>query len=230
MWLLFGVYEMAVWIEDPFQGTLRLSIMCDTIRRDVLADERIRSTAFQLEEPSLQQNTNNRKAVPLLDEQELDDLSSALQKELVTSLSSSSSSGCNLPPPSNNGGGQGASSENNSPVVKNLQETKREVMSSTNTPTSPLSELQGYQGSSLSPFSSRGSGSSCDEMADSLFPKRHPQVNGRQRQDIDSPCTKFALLAKYVSLVFPSSIHRCRRRQGSSSKAAATTLEPSRVA
>jgi hypothetical protein len=49
-WLLFGVYEIGVRIEDPFQGTLRLSIMCDTIRRDVLADESIRSTAFVLEQ------------------------------------------------------------------------------------------------------------------------------------------------------------------------------------
>ena len=48
-WLLFGVYEIGVRIEDPFQGTLRLSIMCDMVRRDVLADESIRSTAFQLE-------------------------------------------------------------------------------------------------------------------------------------------------------------------------------------
>ncbi len=46
-WLLFGVYEIGYSIEDPFQGTLRLSVLCDTIRRDVLADEVIRSTAFQ---------------------------------------------------------------------------------------------------------------------------------------------------------------------------------------
>jgi len=48
-WLLYGIYEIGVRIEDPFQGTLRLSIMCDTIRRDVLGDEAVRSTAFQLE-------------------------------------------------------------------------------------------------------------------------------------------------------------------------------------
>ena len=45
-WLLFGVYEIGYSIEDPFQGTLRLSVLCDTIRRDVLADEVIRGTAF----------------------------------------------------------------------------------------------------------------------------------------------------------------------------------------
>ena len=44
----FGVYEIGYAIEDPFQGTLRLSIICDVIRRDVLGDEMIRSTAFDL--------------------------------------------------------------------------------------------------------------------------------------------------------------------------------------
>lgn len=48
-WLLFGVYEIGYAIEDPFQGTLRLSIMCDTVRRDVIGDEIIRGSAFQLE-------------------------------------------------------------------------------------------------------------------------------------------------------------------------------------
>mmetsp|Transcript_1522 Transcript_1522/g.2412 ORF Transcript_1522/g.2412 Transcript_1522/m.2412 type:complete len:551 (+) Transcript_1522:81-1733(+) len=48
-WLLFGVYEIGYSIEDPFQGTLRLSILCDTIRRDVLGDEDIRNTAFELD-------------------------------------------------------------------------------------------------------------------------------------------------------------------------------------
>lgn len=47
-WLMFGVYEIGYSIEDPFQGTLRLSVLCDTIRRDVLADEVTRSTAFEL--------------------------------------------------------------------------------------------------------------------------------------------------------------------------------------
>mmetsp|Transcript_2901 Transcript_2901/g.6841 ORF Transcript_2901/g.6841 Transcript_2901/m.6841 type:complete len:580 (-) Transcript_2901:251-1990(-) len=48
-WLLFGVYEIGYSIEDPFQGTLRLSVLCDCIRRDVLADEMIRNTAFEPE-------------------------------------------------------------------------------------------------------------------------------------------------------------------------------------
>ena len=34
-------------IEDPFQGSLRLSILCDTIRRDVMGSP-FRTTAFEL--------------------------------------------------------------------------------------------------------------------------------------------------------------------------------------
>ena len=58
-WMLFGVFEVSCAIEDPFQGTLRLSILCDTIRRDVLADESIRSTAFRVE---------GKKPLPLREE------------------------------------------------------------------------------------------------------------------------------------------------------------------
>jgi hypothetical protein len=47
-WILFGVYEIGSRIEDPFQGTLRLSVYCDAIRRDVLADAIARDTAFIL--------------------------------------------------------------------------------------------------------------------------------------------------------------------------------------
>jgi hypothetical protein len=62
-WLMFGVYEIGYSIEDPFQGTLRLSILCDAIRRDVLGDEIIRNTAFILEKednppPSVGTNPN----------------------------------------------------------------------------------------------------------------------------------------------------------------------------
>ena len=49
-WILYGVYEIGSRIEDPFQGTLRLSIYCDAIRRDVLADAIARDTAFDLGE------------------------------------------------------------------------------------------------------------------------------------------------------------------------------------
>lgn len=35
-WLLYGIYQIGYQIEDPFQGTLRLSILCDAIYRDVM--------------------------------------------------------------------------------------------------------------------------------------------------------------------------------------------------
>lgn len=38
-WLLFGVYQIGHSIEDPFQGSLQLSALCDDIRRDVLTCE-----------------------------------------------------------------------------------------------------------------------------------------------------------------------------------------------
>lgn len=55
-WLLFGVYEIGYAIEDPFQGTLRLSILCDIIRRDVYGDEIIRSTAFDLKDSNSEED------------------------------------------------------------------------------------------------------------------------------------------------------------------------------
>jgi putative membrane protein len=57
-WLMFGVYEIGYSIEDPFQGTLRLSVLCDTIRRDVLADEVTRSTAFEVPDDEQSSNSN----------------------------------------------------------------------------------------------------------------------------------------------------------------------------
>lgn len=38
-----------------FAGTIRVSILCDTIRRDVLGDENIRATAFNIEQEQQQQ-------------------------------------------------------------------------------------------------------------------------------------------------------------------------------
>ena len=49
-WLLYGIYQIGYNIEDPFQSTLRLSILCDAIRRDVFAEELLqRDTAFVLD-------------------------------------------------------------------------------------------------------------------------------------------------------------------------------------
>ena len=50
-WMLFGIYEIGTRIEDPFQGTLRLSILCDQMRRDVLSDELLRDTAYTIDMP-----------------------------------------------------------------------------------------------------------------------------------------------------------------------------------
>lgn len=50
-WVLFGIYQIGYAIEDPFQKSLRLSILCDAIRRDVLGDELgDRNSAFHMEE------------------------------------------------------------------------------------------------------------------------------------------------------------------------------------
>lgn len=52
-WVLFGVYQIGYSIEDPFQKSLRLSILCDAIRRDVLGsdmDPGSRDSAFYIEE------------------------------------------------------------------------------------------------------------------------------------------------------------------------------------
>lgn len=48
-WLLFGVYQIGHSIEDPFQGSLKLSVLCDHIRRDVLGCDQSRLSSFQIE-------------------------------------------------------------------------------------------------------------------------------------------------------------------------------------
>ena len=49
-WLLFGVYQIGYSIEDPFQGSLRLSILCDAIRKDVLGETLERESAWDLDD------------------------------------------------------------------------------------------------------------------------------------------------------------------------------------
>ena len=52
-WLLLGVYQIGYTIEDPFQGSLRLSSLCDAIYRDVMTmsseTSSSRASAFALE-------------------------------------------------------------------------------------------------------------------------------------------------------------------------------------
>ena len=53
-WLLLGVYQIGYTIEDPFQGTLRLQVLCDAVYRDVMytssEQSSPRETAFELKE------------------------------------------------------------------------------------------------------------------------------------------------------------------------------------
>eukprot|EP00531_Pseudo-nitzschia_arenysensis_P001559 CAMPEP_0116133552 /NCGR_PEP_ID=MMETSP0329-20121206/10168_1 /TAXON_ID=697910 /ORGANISM="Pseudo-nitzschia arenysensis, Strain B593" /LENGTH=558 /DNA_ID=CAMNT_0003628193 /DNA_START=111 /DNA_END=1787 /DNA_ORIENTATION=- len=72
-WLMFGVYEIGYSIEDPFQGTLRLSVLCDTIRRDVLADELIRNTAFDVESTKSSSSSKQQHVDGSEEEQDDDD-------------------------------------------------------------------------------------------------------------------------------------------------------------
>jgi hypothetical protein len=48
--VMFGVYQIGYSIEDPFQGSLRLTILCDAIRRDVIGETEERETAFSLDD------------------------------------------------------------------------------------------------------------------------------------------------------------------------------------
>mmetsp|Transcript_18923 Transcript_18923/g.31318 ORF Transcript_18923/g.31318 Transcript_18923/m.31318 type:complete len:472 (-) Transcript_18923:79-1494(-) len=52
-WLLFGVYQIGYSIEDPFQGSLRLSNLCDAIRRDVIGESSVRESAFAVDKVEL---------------------------------------------------------------------------------------------------------------------------------------------------------------------------------
>ena len=49
-WLMFGIYQIGHSIEDPFQGSLRLSILCDAIRRDVVNTDVTRQSAFGIDD------------------------------------------------------------------------------------------------------------------------------------------------------------------------------------
>ena len=53
-WLFFGVYQIGYSIEDPFQGSLRLSILCDAIRKNVMSQTNdMRDSAYHLDGNSL---------------------------------------------------------------------------------------------------------------------------------------------------------------------------------
>lgn len=63
-WVLLGVYQIGCNIEDPFQGTLRMSTLCNAVYRDVLytsnAEEQYanpRDSAFSMEEETQEWNS-----------------------------------------------------------------------------------------------------------------------------------------------------------------------------
>lgn len=56
-WLMLGVYQIGYMIEDPFQGSLRLRVLCDAIYRDVMSNNTggliTRKSAFIIEDEEL---------------------------------------------------------------------------------------------------------------------------------------------------------------------------------
>lgn len=48
-WLLWGIYQIGYKIEDPFQGSLRLSTLCDGIYRNVRMERRASAFDVQLD-------------------------------------------------------------------------------------------------------------------------------------------------------------------------------------
>ena len=51
-WIMLGVYQIGYTIEDPFQGSLRLRVLCDAIYRSVMCDNKgnlvNRKSAFEM--------------------------------------------------------------------------------------------------------------------------------------------------------------------------------------
>lgn len=84
-WVLFGVYQIGYSIEDPFQGSLRLSILCDAIRRDVMGDTYSRDTAFSLDDSWTEEEDFSTDLMAKGEVPEFNDLSPILPSESVDS-------------------------------------------------------------------------------------------------------------------------------------------------
>jgi len=70
-WALFGIYEIGVQIEDPFQRTLKLSVICDQIKGEVVDEDwRDRRSAFNFEESEMlpMQDEKKKEATKQKDE------------------------------------------------------------------------------------------------------------------------------------------------------------------
>ena len=56
-WIMLGVYQIGYMIEDPFQGSLRLRVLCDAIYRDVMSNNNAglinRQSAFEIDPEEL---------------------------------------------------------------------------------------------------------------------------------------------------------------------------------
>jgi predicted membrane chloride channel (bestrophin family) len=56
-WLMLGVYQIGYMIEEPFQGSLRLRVLCDAIYRDVMSNNKggliNRESAFVIEDEEM---------------------------------------------------------------------------------------------------------------------------------------------------------------------------------
>ena len=48
-WMLYGIYQIGFRIEDPFQGSLRMSALCDGVYRSARMDHWQRTSAFDVE-------------------------------------------------------------------------------------------------------------------------------------------------------------------------------------
>merc|ERR1719216_151871 len=63
-WLMFGVYQIGYSIEDPFQGTLRLSVLCDAVRQDILGIKTFNEAKSQRNDEYIQQKLRDEPYVP----------------------------------------------------------------------------------------------------------------------------------------------------------------------
>ena len=60
-WLMLGVYQIGYTIEDPFQGSLRLRVLCDAIYHDVMSGNNgllNRQSAFEIDNEELEEWRN----------------------------------------------------------------------------------------------------------------------------------------------------------------------------
>eukprot|EP00547_Thalassionema_nitzschioides_P017098 CAMPEP_0194233858 /NCGR_PEP_ID=MMETSP0158-20130606/1705_1 /TAXON_ID=33649 /ORGANISM="Thalassionema nitzschioides, Strain L26-B" /LENGTH=472 /DNA_ID=CAMNT_0038966857 /DNA_START=38 /DNA_END=1456 /DNA_ORIENTATION=- len=72
-WVLLGVYQIGCNIEDPFQGTLRLNLLCNAVYRDILYTSNIeqqhgnpRDSAFSMEGEEKEEWNSMEQTLPEL--------------------------------------------------------------------------------------------------------------------------------------------------------------------